>query len=533
MPPRRRRRGRESDDDIEYGFRRSRRRTSYHYRAQSSLTPAQMMERDIFYQHSEISLHMAMCYGYVMSGLFTLHQYYQTLVGQYEFMGAQMASYVTSLRNHMQSIMSILSQLVFISSWITCLGEMCLLYAEDLTVYIRRRRVFPPKRNRRLEDIDINSCYQWFGLTPYQLMELYNAWRIPIRFRNPSNRQIFDGEECFIIMMYHIIKGTPYTDMSDTFGGDPRDFSIMFDLMIRHLYYTFYNKISGTSLSQWIPSRLDECRQLILDTLHEGAVEETVYDENGVPIDIQYVLHHFDIDTFRPFGFLDDMGVPTANVGNSPRRRHGFFDDLQRAFYSGYLRMHGLKAQVVFLPIGIIAAVFITEIRQNDNGVQNISGLNNYLVRLLSGWQLPGWLGYGGMLYPALYCDGIFAVLATILPRFRNPSPALELLNIRLASLRECIEHVFADHKMRFRLFSVPYRLQIFNRGVKVRHTTMVSFFILNCYYCLCGTRSTMFGQLPPTLEEYLPLNEVLVPPPAVELGDVWDYWDIYPNNVI
>jgi hypothetical protein len=93
-----------------------------------------------------------------------------------------------------------------------------------------------------------------------------------------------------------------------------------------------------------------------------------------------------------------------------------------------------LKAQVVYLPIGIIGSVFITELRHNDNDVQNISGLNDYLVQLLSGNLVGG-------LYPALYCDGIFRTLPTILPRFVNPTPKEHLLNVCWASLREIIEH--------------------------------------------------------------------------------------------
>ena len=110
-------------------------------------------------------------------------------------------------------------------------------------------------------------------------------------------------------------------------------------------------------------------------------------------------------------------------------RRHHFEQDIQRAFYSGYLRRHGLKAQVVYLPIGIVGSVYIIELRQNDNGVQNMSGLNNYLLNLVRG------IFFGGLL-PCLYCDGIFRVLVTILPRFSNPTPDLHLLNVQLASLQ-------------------------------------------------------------------------------------------------
>jgi hypothetical protein len=80
----------------------------------------------------------------------------------------------------------------------------------------------------------------------------------------------------------------------------------------------------------------------------------------------------------------------------------GFFENIQHAFYSGYLHCHGLKAQVVYLLIGLVGSVFITELCQNNNGVLNMSGLNDYLCWLLSGYSIRG-------LLPCLYCDGIFA----------------------------------------------------------------------------------------------------------------------------
>jgi hypothetical protein len=88
-----------------------------------------------------------------------------------------------------------------------------------------------------------------------------------------------------------------------------------------------------------------------------------------------------------------------------------------------------------------------------------MSGLNDYLVGLLSGNLV-------GQLLPCLYCDGIFANLATILPRYTNPTPEERLLNLKLASQRQCIEHVFGDHRNQFKLFSVPHYLCLFNQGV-------------------------------------------------------------------
>jgi hypothetical protein len=56
---------------------------------------------------------------------------------------------------------------------------------------------------------------------------------------------------------------------------------------------------------------------------------------------------------------------------------------------------------------------------------------------------------------------------------------------------------------------------------------------MLNCYYCLNGTKSAYFGHATPSLEEYLPIDEQLLPPPAIQLGDTWDFWGVpHPHNI-
>ena len=151
--------------------------------------------------------------------------------------------------------------------------------------------------------------------------------------------------------------------------------------------------------------------------------------------------------------------------------------------------------------------------------------LCDYLCWLLSGYSIRG-------LLPCLYCDGIFAIHPTIMPRYVNPTPEQVYLNLKFASERQCIEHVFGDHRTRFKLFSMLHYFHLFDCGVKVRKQCLLSFFMLNCYYCLDGTRLGYFGHATPTLEEYLPLDELLLPPPAVDLGDTWDFWVHGPHNV-
>ena len=70
-----------------------------------------------------------------------------------------------------------------------------------------------------------------------------------------------------------------------------------------------------------------------------------------------------------------------------------------------------------------------------------------YLVDLLRDHLIWG-------LFPCLFGNGIFRLLATIVPRFCHPTPAPRLLNQRLCGLCEIIDHVFAQHHMWFKFLT-------------------------------------------------------------------------------
>ena len=509
----------ESDDDasmdVEYGVRRSRRRTTFERRSSSSLYPIEFMDMAVYNASAERYFSVALLLIQVVILLVALQDRMSMIAAYWEQLSTVASNITASLRRDVKRIKAQVDRLLFVINWILACGEMCLLYAEDLAVFCRpRERRFKPEINRSIDDLTPEDCDFWFRLSPDSLRRLFIYWRVPRSFRTHDRRK-FSGETCFLIFLYHLRKGMPFTSMArHVFGGDPRRYTPMFRLMVNHLYFTFYNKISGTSLEQWLPRYLDRCRLLVYNALHDTAILRTEHVGEEL-VGAEWIYHTFDFASFRIFGFMDDFAIPAARPSDIFRRL-GILIDTQRAFYSGYLRAHGLKAQIVYLPIGIIGSVFITEIRQNDNGVQNISGLNNYLVDLLAGCLL-------GALLPALYCDGIFACLACILPRFVNPTALQRLLNLRLASLRQIMEHLNADHRTNFRLFEIPRSLSVVRRGPEVRRLCLVSYFVLNCYYCEQGTRCTYFGQVSPTLEDYIPLWEDIPPPPAVDLGPIWD----------
>jgi DDE superfamily endonuclease len=508
----------DEEEELEYGYRDTRNRTSHQHRVSSSLTPAQIMEQENMYDHLTIAHNMGM-YGLQLLILINERcRHLLFIISEYSSVGgAVVARYIESIQAHIQHLNYSRDIIFLVIWWIIGFGELALLRFEDLSIYVRRRNRFQPKRNRSIAEINDQDCYSWFGQSVENMEHLMVCLRIQEEFVHSTTRTRYTGEECFLVWLFHLKRGMYFTDMARlVFGGDPRRLSEMNDLFITFAYNKFYNKISGTSLDQWLPRYLDLCRELIWNALSSDAIEEIVLiDDNGQRIaDIRWYLHHFEFDSFRIFGFLDDFAMPTARPGNSATRRYGFLDDIQRAFYSGYLRRHGLKAQVVLLPIGIVGSIFLAELRQNDNGVLNMSNLNQYLLWLLRG-------NFIRQLFPCLYCDGIFALLDTILPRFTNPSPEQQLLNLKLASPRQSIEHVLGDHRNHFKLFTVHSYLRLFNYGVKVRQQCLISFFMLNCYYCLDGTRCRFFGYRGITLQDYLPEDEELLPP-------LQSFWETY-----
>ena len=139
----------------------------------------------------------------------------------------------------MAKIYHIIKRLNIILQWTKSYAKLALLYAEDLSILNHRWHQKTPKCSQKIDDIDSDMCYSWFGLGHYDVSCLYLLWRIPDIFR-ASSGQVFSGEECFIITIFHMRKGSPFIEMAETFGGDACDFwkKIISWLIIYIAYFT-------------------------------------------------------------------------------------------------------------------------------------------------------------------------------------------------------------------------------------------------------------------------------------------------------
>ena len=116
------------------------------------------------------------------------------------------------------------------------------------------------------------------------------------------------------------------------------------------------------------------------------------------------------------------------------------------------------------MPNGMIGSMFICSLRHNDNGVQNLSGLNDYLVSILN----PIYVQNGIPVFPAVYGDGIFATLATIVKPYQHPNHHQKIVNTRFSSLREDIEHKFAQVFGLFQVLRILSRHRQFHNAEQV-----------------------------------------------------------------
>jgi len=217
------------------------------------------MEQEVYCESAEVTSQMSLQLIRIICTLLPLFHHYNTSLQYCLCLGTPLGHAISSIRAVVIALKNLIKKLIFMMRWIHSYGEIALLYAEDLSIYIRCRNRFQPKRFCQLNDISRSDSYRWFGHSPNDLRRLFIAWRIPPMFCMHSSN-VFSGEECFIIFLYHLMKALPFTEMPrHVFGGDPQYMSSMFDLIVDQLYVLFYNKISGTSINQCIPRYLDRC----------------------------------------------------------------------------------------------------------------------------------------------------------------------------------------------------------------------------------------------------------------------------------
>ena len=205
-----------NDGDIEYGVRRSQRTTSFSRRDSSANNPLQFMEIEVYLEAAELCLMMCQELCPVIALLAILHRQLSTKLAKWQQMLSVPVWAIHHLTSTTAKIKETVDHVITTIKIIQSAGEVAMLRAMDLTYYVRPRlQQFGEERNRRLGDIDRRRCNEWFAVPPHELKQFFIHWRIPEVLRtnacehsnSETRRRSFPGEACFLIFLYHLMKG--------------------------------------------------------------------------------------------------------------------------------------------------------------------------------------------------------------------------------------------------------------------------------------------------------------------------------------
>ena len=125
--------------------------------------------------------------------------------------------------------------------------------------------------------------------------------------------------------------------------------------------------------------------------------------------------------------------------------------------------------------------------RENDNGMVNISGLNHYLERIMP------FVDTERQYQVAAYGDAIYNERSCIVGRAKKTveDPWRKIIDKQLGGKRASIENSFADFNNYAQLLSHRKKHKILKQGEKAMMTTMVAFFLFNCKSCFQGNSTS------------------------------------------
>lgn len=185
-------------------------------------------------------------------------------------------------------------------------------------------------------------------------------------------------------MMTKIATGLDNTDLVDLyFGGDYALWSYIYKKTLIYVAHCYRNIIRHQGLARYLNEfpRFHRAIQNFCTTPRE------YQDLNG---DWGWLtgLAYLPLDII---GFIDNSIDRTCVPLSGPREdcvgaaRNADYDEMQRAFYTGYKKYHGIKYESILLPNGLVTLFGPVSARHSDRGVQLMSNINRFLVNLQNG----------------------------------------------------------------------------------------------------------------------------------------------------
>lgn len=306
------------------------------------------------------------------------------------------------------------------------------------------------------------SFYAYFRFDRSDIPRLARALGVPLVFRCSKNGSVINGDEGLLVFLYRLAYPCRLVEMSIFFNRSEGALSEIIRAEGEHL-----EEIAERKLVRFDPQKWAQ---------HAPVFAHSIYLK-GSPLK-------------RCWGFVDGKFVPIARPG-----KDGYAGPLQRAFFSGYKRQHGMQFQGFVAPNGLFiemngpyAAV------TNDVSMFNRSELFDRLCDVTV--RLDRYL--------YAFADCGYQILHVPLgPRPSLPSMTRrdKIFNRKMSRMRVSVEwsfgkitqlFAFCDFKKNFKLGKQP-----------VGSYWLIAALLTNCHSCLYGNQTAQYFSLPPPSLEY------------------------------
>jgi hypothetical protein len=321
---------------------------------------------------------------------------------------------------------------------------------------------------------------------------------------------MFTSEEAFIMTLYRLCEARPFVKMVEIFGGESQRLTFMYRWILRFIDHKINGLVYGDSMSRWVPSF----------PMFAEVIRKTIETEWGIFFE--------PAGEFPFFSFTDCTQTKTRTPGTGPAGegrhapRHADAELFDKAFYTRYGKIHGLKTISTVFPNGIIGWMWgPVSVRENDIGVINLANYDQYLVDIQP--EVTELLAQGNDVdYFTTYTDRIFGHLRAVSCARKAPiGGELEQIDVEvndaMGSQRQCVEWPYATIENLFKVLqtaATPYwrLLEKGRTSYDIPHIQLrVIYFFYNCYTAAYGGTVNSHFETPPCgLDLYLePLTSI------------------------
>ena len=288
-----------------------------------------------------------------------------------------------------------------------------------------------PRKRRRFIDFQESDIPALFRFkTKAQLLELKEAFELPAVIDLGNRVQVTDEKMILVGLMRLSYPGRLINIVLE-FGGDISIWSRCIKYFVNFLFSKFSHLVLHGGIERFAGSFESYAAAIKTKLVERGVVHMARTDMDMVV-----------------FAFIDNCIFHTEVLCGGPQTEGCNSDRynklIQRAYYTGWKHLHGLKIQTITLPNGLIADVYgPSSVRKNDVEQLKESNINTRLRDLLVKHNMRRFAVYG---------DSAYSVMSNLFGRHEgdNLIDELKLENLGMAAVRETIEWVNKDIKSKF-----------------------------------------------------------------------------------